>query len=87
MAINTKENTMSQVVALDLNKNPDLKDLIADMEAGAAIDLHCSLRRKDDQTVEVRIQSASAGEEEEKDEETGDMEDSEDVDEMGGGTY
>lgn len=53
-----------QTILIDLKKNPDIADLVADMQPGDAIDLHGTIKSLDDQTLEITIEEASKGKEE-----------------------
>lgn len=52
-----------QVITIDLKKNPDIADLLVDMEPGDILDLHCSIKAMDDQTCSLTVQSAEEGRE------------------------
>ncbi len=59
-------------ITIDLNKEPDLKDFLADKQPGDPIDLHCSIKSIDDQTVVLTFEEASEGQ---SDSETNDQPD------------
>lgn len=48
-------------ITIDLNREPELKDLLADKQPGDKIDLHCSIKSIDDQTAVMTFEEASAG--------------------------
>lgn len=50
-----------QVITIDLVKDPEIKDLIADMQPGDLVDLHCSIKAMDDQTLTLTVTEASEG--------------------------
>jgi hypothetical protein len=64
---------MSPIV-IDLNKEPELKDLLADKNPGDKLDLHCSIKSIDDQTVVLTFEEASEGKADDEDTENMDME-------------
>jgi len=73
-----------QRINIDLNKNPEVAELIADMEVGDEIVIRGTIHHKDDQTLKVELDEVDAGEpsEEEYDESLDDsMEFSDDDDE------
>lgn len=51
-----------QTIDIDLKQNPDIANLVADLEPGAKIELSTSIKAKDDQTLTLTIESASEGE-------------------------
>jgi len=51
---------MAQILNIDLNKNPEVASLIADMEPGADVFLKTTLKFKDDQTAKLRIEAVAA---------------------------
>lgn len=71
---------MSKILDLDLNANPAVKDLLADLEPGAKLVIRATLKSKDDQTAQVRIMKV----EEDETPEEEDAEDGEEEGEMGG---
>lgn len=71
---------MSKILDLDLNANPAVKDLLADLEPGAKLVIRATLKSKDDQTAQVRIVKV----EEDETPEEEDAEDGEEEGEMGG---
>lgn len=74
---------MSKILDLDLNANPAVKDLLADLEPGAKLVIRATLKSKDDQTAQVRIMKVEEDETpEEEDAEEGE-EEGETDDEMG----
>ena len=50
---------MSQKLNIDLEKNPEVKDLIASMEVGDSIFVRGSIANMDDKTLEVRLKDVS----------------------------
>lgn len=58
-----------QNVPLDLKKNPDIKNLAADLEVGDRVCLYGSIKAKDDQTMTVTIDEVEEDRSEKEDEE------------------
>lgn len=52
--------TMTRIT-IDLNQNPEVKDLAASMQPGDRITLETSIQAKDDQTLTLTLDTASAG--------------------------
>jgi 3-methyladenine DNA glycosylase AlkC len=50
---------MSQKLTVDLEKNPEVADLLTDMEVGEAIFIRGTIANMDDKTLEVRLQEVS----------------------------
>lgn len=71
-------------ITLDLNKNPDLKDLVATMSVGDQVRLETSIKSKDDQTLTLTLESAEEGEAMESDEDEDEDLDGDDMDEPEG---
>ena len=46
---------MSKIVDIDLNTNPTVKDVVAELEPGAKLVIRATLQKKDDQTASVRL--------------------------------
>jgi hypothetical protein len=63
---------------IDLKKNPEVASLVADMEVGAAVRLETTIKSKDEQTLVLVLESATAGEATEDEDSEGDETDSED---------
>ncbi len=61
---------------IDLKKNPEVASLVADMEVGATVRLETTIKSKDEQTLVLVLESATAGEATATDDE-GDEEESE----------
>ena len=57
-----------QVLQIDLLKNPEVKDLVTDLQPGDAIKLHCSIKALDDQTLTLTLDEAEEGDAVEEDE-------------------
>jgi hypothetical protein len=70
-----------QTITIDLKKNPDVADLIADMDPGAKICLYTGIKAKDDQTLTLTLDSAEQCEDKSDDEDESEEEDSEESDE------
>ena len=60
---------MSQRLTIDLKKNPEVADLIADMEVGSYVNLSTSIVAKDEQTLTLELEEATTGEAPAKEEE------------------
>lgn len=61
-----------QSLTVDLNKNPEVKDAIADCEPGEELCIHCTIKSKDDQTLVVTMEEVSIpGDERYKDKKDG----------------
>lgn len=75
---------MKPTITLDLKKNPDLADLVADLMPGDTILLETSIKSRDDQTLTVTLDSAmneegdEAGGEDSEDEGDEEMDEGED---------
>lgn len=48
-------------IVIDKKKNPDITDVVATMQPGDAVDLHCSIKANDDQTLTLTVREASEG--------------------------
>lgn len=68
---------MAKQITIDLNAEPDLKELTAECSPGEKLKLEVSIRAKDDQTLTVVIDEAEKMDSEGDDEEMDDEEDSE----------
>jgi hypothetical protein len=69
---------MSSVITVSLDKNPELRDLVEDLQPGAKVYSCLSLRYKDDQSVQLRIEEVARTRDELPDKpESGDDEDGE----------
>ena len=78
---------MSTTVTIPLDKNPEVADLVTDLSPGDKVYGRFSIRAKDDQSLELRIEEMAATRDElsEKDHDS-DEEDDESVDEGDKGT-
>jgi hypothetical protein len=61
---------MSQRLTIDLNQNPEVKNLVSDMEVSDRVKLETTIVSKDDQTLVVELEEASEGSEPEANETT-----------------
>jgi len=61
-----------QVLTIDLKRNPDVEALVVDKEPGDLIDLHCSIKVLDAQTLTLTLDEAEEGKEPAEDEAAGD---------------
>jgi hypothetical protein len=52
---------MSQRLSIDLKKNPEVAELISDMEPGAKVNLTTAIYSKDEQTLVLELEEAEAG--------------------------
>ena len=50
-----------QSLTIDLKKNPEVERLVSAMEPGGKVDLHCSIRARDEQTLTLTLEEASEG--------------------------
>lgn len=55
-------------LTIDLRKNPDIAGLVTDMQPGDPVTLHTTLKHKDEQTLQLTVESAEEGEPKEADE-------------------
>lgn len=70
-------------VTIDLKKNADIADLLADMSPGDGVNLKTTIKSLDDQTAVLTVEEATQGEDYESDDDD-DSEDMEDDDEPAG---
>jgi hypothetical protein len=66
-----------KTVMVDLNGEPELKDLLTDLTVGDRITIHAMIKSKDDQTAGLTIEGCEEGEDPDED----DTESSDDADE------
>lgn len=59
----------AQQISIDLNKNPDVADVVRDLAPGQFVELQLSVVHKDDQTVVLEIEEVDVGAESEEVEE------------------
>lgn len=52
---------MSQRLTIDLTKNPEVAQLVSDMEVGAAVKLETTIYSKDEQSLVLELEEADAG--------------------------
>lgn len=62
-----------QTVTVDLNKSPDIKDAVADMEPGSDVCLHGTIKSLDEQTLVVTVDELSIPKEEKEESDDGEM--------------
>ena len=70
-----------QTITIDLKKNPDVADLVADMDPGTSICLTTSIKAKDDQTLTLTLDSAEECESKDEEDAEDSEEDTEETDE------
>lgn len=46
---------MSQVIQIDLNKNKPVADVVADLQPGDEVEVICTIKAKDDQTLSLEL--------------------------------
>lgn len=56
-----------QNVTIDLKQNPEVADVIKTMQPGDSVDLHCSIKSMDDQTLVLTVNEAEEGKDPEAD--------------------
>jgi len=52
-----------QRITIDLVKNPEIMDLLANKQPGDLVDLHCSIQAIDSQTATLTVDEAEEGKE------------------------
>lgn len=54
---------MAQRITIDLTKNPETADVVADLEVGDAVEVNTTIVSKDDQTLVLEVEEVVVGDE------------------------